>query len=315
VARRGGASEVAQLNTVVSDTQPGEIMSKPTLSGALLAGIAVLLLAGLGETNAVAARETAPTGSDAIVRGAHFSPDTPGVDVYLTAVAGGSTQLWLSGVGYGDVSPYRRLASGLYAVSMRPHGVAASTPPALSWTLNARAGQAYTAAAVGMNKQLHGIVLRDELTPPGAGQGLVRVIQAASRAPRATITAGNGVVVAKSAAFATSTPYAKVPAGTLPLRASSLSAPSLATTASVPVASGTVSSIVLLDGKAGGLTIRTVMDAAGAANIPAGAVPAGGGGTAVRPDTGWTGAWLLGLLVVAGAGAIALRLARVQTSR
>jgi hypothetical protein len=83
----------------------------------------------------------------------------------------------------------------------------------------------------------------------------------------------------------------------------------------VPVASGTVSSIVLLDGKAGGLTIRTVTDAAGAANIPAGAVPAGGGGTAARPDAGWTGAWLLGLLVVAGAGAIALRLARVQTSR
>jgi hypothetical protein len=290
-------------------------MNKPTLSGVLLAAVAALLLAGPGANGAAAAQEAAPVAADAIVRGAHFSPDTQGVDVYLTAVAGGSTQLWLSSVGYGDVSPYRRLTPGLYAVSMRPHGASASTPPALSWTLNARGGQAYTAAAVGMNKQLRGIVLRDELTPPGAGQGLVRVIQAASRAPHATVTAGNGVVVARSAAFATSTPYATVPAGTLSLRASSLSAPSVAATASVPIASGSVSSIVLLDGKGGGLTIRSVMDAAGAANIPTGAVPAGGGGTATRPDDGWTGAGLLGVLVVAGAGAVAWRRARVQTSR
>jgi hypothetical protein len=288
-------------------------MNKSTLRGALLASLAAVWLAGAGIANATAARETAPAGSDAIVRGAHFSPDTPGVDVYLTAVAGGSTRIWLSGVGYGDVSPYHRLTPGLYAVSMRPHAAPASTPPALSWTLNARAGQAYTAAAVGMNKQLHGIVLRDELTPPGSGQGLLRVIQAASRAPNATVAAVNGPVVAKRVSFAASTPYAKVAAGTLQVRASSLSTPNLSITAPVSVASGSVSSIVLLDGQAGGLTIRTVMDAAGAAVIPVGSVPAGGGGTAPQPNGGFTGAALLGLLVLAGAGAIALRRIRVQT--
>jgi hypothetical protein len=290
-------------------------MNKSMVRGALLAGVAATVLAGPGLVSPSAAQETAPAGSDAIVRGAHFSPDTPGVDVYLTAVAGGSVTLWLSGVGYGDVSPYQRFAPGVYAVSMRPHGAAASTPAALSWTLNARAGQAYTAAAVGMNKQLHGIVLRDELTPPGAGHGLVRVIQAASRAPHAAVAAKGGAVVTKSAAFATSTPYTSVPAGNLPVHANSVSKPSLAADASVQVPSGSVSSIVLLDGQAGGLAIRTVADAAGAPITPVGAVPAGGGGTAPRPDDGWAGVAWFGVLAVAGAAFAILRRVRVHQSR
>jgi hypothetical protein len=288
-------------------------MNKATLRGVLLGGIAVALLGGPGMVSSPAASAGLPAGADAIVRGAHFSPDTPGVDVYLTAVAGGSTQLWLSGVGYGDVSPYRRLAAGLYAVSMRAHGASESTPPALSWTLNARAGQAYTAAAVGMNNQLHGIILRDELTPPAAGGGRVRVIQAASRAPQASVVAHDEAVVAKSAAFATATPYTTVPAGTWPIHARSLSAPSIAADASVQIASGSVSSIVLLDGTNGGITIRTVTDAAGAAIVPAGSVPAGGGGTARRPDAAWIVSAMLGALAMAGAGAIGLRRVRVQT--
>jgi hypothetical protein len=288
-------------------------MNKATLRGVLLGGVAVALLGGPGMVSSPAASVGSPAGADAIVRGAHFSPDTPGVDVYLTAAAGGSTQLWLSGVGYGDVSPYRRLAAGLYAVSMRAHGASASTPPALSWTLNARAGQAYTAAAVGMNNQLHGIILRDELTPSAPGDGQVRVIQAASRAPQASVVAQNGAVVANSAAFATVTPYTTVLAGTCPIHARSLSTPSLAADASVQIASGSVSSIVLLDGTNGGITIRTVTDAAGAAIVPVGSVPAGGGGTARRPDDGWIDSALLGGLAMAGAGAIGLRRVRAQT--
>jgi Domain of unknown function (DUF4397) len=288
-------------------------MNSSTLRGVLLGGIALALLAGPGAVSSSAAPTGLSAGADAVVRGAHFSPDTPGVDVYLTAVAGGSTTLWLSDVGYGDVSPYHRLAAGLYAVSMRAHGLAASTPPALSWTLNARAGQAYTAAAVGMNKELHGIVLLDEPTPPGAGQARVRVIQAASRAPRASVIAKNGAVVANSVAFATATPYTTVPAGILPVQARSLSAPSVAADASVQLASGSVSSIVVLDGKDSGITIRTVTDAAGAAVIPLGPAPAGGGGTARRPDDVWMEGVLLAVLAMAGVGIITLRRVRTQT--
>jgi hypothetical protein len=288
-------------------------MNKPTLGGVLLGGIAVALLAGTGTVSSSAAHLGSPAAADAFVRGAHFSPDTPGVDVYLTAVAGGSTRLWLSGVGYGDVSPYGRLAAGLYAVSMRAHDASASTPPALSWTLNARAGQAYTAAAVGMNKQLHGIILRDELIPPASGHGRVRVIQAASRAPEASVDAQNGEVVAKSAAFATATPYTTVSAGISPVHARSLSTPSIAAVATVRIASGSISSIVLLDGTDGGITIRSVTDAAGAAITPVGSPPTGGGGTARRPDNVSIGGALLTVLAVAGVGLISRHRVRTQT--
>lgn len=282
------------------------------LRSAVLGGIALALLAGPGTVSSSAGPLGSSASADAAVRGAHFSPDTPGVDVYLTAVAGGSTQLWLSGVGYGDVSPYRRLAPGLYAVSMRAHGASASTPAALSWTLNAQAGQAYTAAAVGMNKDLHGIILVDEPTAPSAGHGRVRVIQAASRAPRASVVAQNGVVVAGSVAFATYTPYTSVAAGIWPVQARSLSTTSVVADTSLHVASGSVSSIVLLDSEGSGITIRTVTDAAGAAITPAGPAPAGGGGTAPRPDDGWIGGTLLGVLAMAGAGVIALRRVRAR---
>jgi hypothetical protein len=275
-------------------------MNRRFRNTAVVAGLAAMLLAAPAGAGADPGHR-ASGAAFALLRGAHFSPDTAGVDVYLTGFSGKTTHLWLADVGYGDVSPYRRLAAGGYTVSMRPHNAPASTPAALSWVLHARAGQAYTAAAVGMNRQLHGIVLHDALNPPAAGTGLVRVIQAASRAPKATIAAINGPVIVTDAAFATSTRYASVPAGTWPVRARSDTTPARTVTTDVRINSSSVSSIVLLDGKAGGLTLRTVVDAAGATRMPGGAVPAGGGGTAARPGSGlgWTGpAALLGALLL-----------------
>jgi hypothetical protein len=102
---------------------------------------ALLVILGTSAAPAHAASE-----ATAYLRAAHFSPETPGVDVYLTSFSGGTTTLWLANVGYGAVSPYRRLTPGVYAVAMRPHGAAASTPPVLKWTLHAEPGAAYTAA-------------------------------------------------------------------------------------------------------------------------------------------------------------------------
>jgi Domain of unknown function (DUF4397) len=259
------------------------------------------------------AASAAPLQQDAMLRGAHLSPDTANVDVYLTAFSGGTTRLWLASVGYGDVSPYNWLKPGPYAVAMRPHGAAATTPPALTWTFTAKAGHAYTAAGVGMNKQLRGIIVEDELNPPAAGHGLVRVIQAASRAPHATITGQNGVVLAKSVAFATTTPYSTVSAGTSQLIAEA-DGQSLATTASVQITSGGVNSVVLLDGKNGGLEIRTLIDAAGATVRPIGSVPGGGGGTAHRPSgTDLTWIWAAGLSALAAGGLVTLARRRGAT--
>jgi hypothetical protein len=259
-------------------------MRRSSVRATLLAAT-VALLGPAAVALAPSASATAP--GYAIVRGAHFSPDTPGVDVYLTSLAGGTSSLWLSSVGYGDVSPYNRLPAGIYAVSMRPHGAAASTPAALSWTLNAQADNAYTAAAVGMNAQLHGIVLHDELNPPAAGSGRVRVIQAASRAPEATIQADNGPTVATDAAFATATPYSTVAAGTYPVTVTASGGAALTAQATVPVKSASVNSIVVLDAKGSGIDVRTITDAAGAAVAPTGSVPAGGGGTADSDPLSW----------------------------
>lgn len=251
----------------------------------------------------------------AMIRGGHFSPNTPGVDVYLTAFQGKTTTLWLSGVGYGDVSGYRRITPGLYAVSMRPHGAKASTPAALSWTLDARAGAAYTACAVGMNAQLRGIVLHDDLSPAPTGTARVRVIQAASRAQHANVVATGGPAIGRDVAFATSTSYTTVPAGNYVLKATAVGHASVATSASVSLRADTVHTVVVLDARGGGITLRTLDDASGAAVAPSGSVPAGGGGTAARPAGEGDGRWaviagLAAVLALGIAGGVGLRRSR-----
>ena len=215
----------------------------------------------------------------AYVRGAHLSPDTPGVDVYLTAFSGGTQRLWLSDVGYGDVSPYGQVKAGTYAVSMRPHGAPASTKPALTWTVNLDAGQAYTAAAIGMNAQLHGVIFKDTMAKPKAEWGLVRVVQASSRAGTVKVVAGKKTIT-DHCAFGCTTGYVPVWSRPTTVVASSLTDPNLSGKASVNIGNQSVMSFVLLDTKSGGVMVHPLVDAKGAATWPAGAVPAGGGGTA-----------------------------------
>lgn len=255
-----------------------------------LTGTFALTLGLLAGTTPVA-----QASDDALVRAAHFSPDTPGVDVYLTAFSGGQSRLWVPDAEYGGVSPYQRVPAGLYVVAMRPHGASAASKPVISWNLNLKAGQVYTTAAIGANAKLRSIVLHDDLALPPAGEGRIRLVQAASRAPRAEVVALHGPTVAKAAAFATTTGYTTVPAGTWSLQATAVGAPSLSTDARVSVAPGSVTSVLLLDAPHGGITIRSVVDAAAAGTVPVGAVPAGGGalapnrppaapGAALRPE-------------------------------
>lgn len=223
----------------------------------------------------------AQTGA-AFVRAAHLSPDTPSVDVYLTSFGGGTRKLWLSDVGYGDVSSYERFPSGTYAVSMRKHGAAASSPAVLTWTIALKPGAAYTAAAVGQNSALRGVVLSDSLTAPRSGTGLIRVIQASSQAGRVTVSTNDGAVVTRNVAFGATSKYIPVKAGRWSVQARSSSNADLTGTADVSVASESITSLVVLDARSGGLVVRPLSDAAGAKSTPSGAVPAGGGGTA-RP--------------------------------
>jgi hypothetical protein len=244
------------------------------------AAVVVGVTAVVSVAPADAATSPAPASNQAYVRGAHFSPDTAAVDVYLSSFSGGTSTLWLSSVSYGDVSKYSPISPGVYAVSMRPHGAAASTPAVLTWTVNIAAGSAYTAAAVGTNSQLRGIVLQDSTTPPGAHNGLVRVIQASSQAGHVSVTAQNGPVVVSDIAYGGASDYVSVPAGNWTLITKSTTQPSLTNQTEVAVPSESLTSVVVLDQAGGGIVVRSVLDSSGASAIPVGSVSAGGGGTA-----------------------------------
>ena len=276
--------------------------------------LAVVLLAGVGLIVAPGVPQAGAASTDGWVRAAHFSPDTAGVDVYLTAFSGGTTTLWLSDVGYGDVSPYRRIAAGDYAVSMRPHGASMATPAALSWNVNIAAGDSYTAAAVGMTAALKGVVFQDQLT--GGTSAEARVVQASSRAVNATVKTANGTVIGSGVAFGTTTAYAALPSGTQTILATSDSDPSVTATTSLTVAGATLTTLVLLDAKGGGVTLRAIADSAGAVTAPSGSVPAGGGGTAARPTQSFTADLIAiggGIVLLLGL-ALGLRRRRVRTS-
>jgi hypothetical protein len=279
------------------------------------AAAAATLVAAATAVFAPAAGATAPVAplaaNQAYVRGAHFSPDTAGVDVYLSAFSGGTSTLWLSDVTYGDVSGYKPITAGAYAVSMRPHGAASSTPAALTWTVNISPGSAYTAAAVGTNNQLRGIVLKDSTSTPGPKTGMVRVIQASSQAGHVSVNAQNGPSIVGDIAYGSASSYVSVPAGTWNIVTKSSSTPSLSGQLSLTVAGGSRSSVVLLDQAGGGLTVRSVVDASGATTVPVGSVSAGGGGTA----GGHSDARLYGLLSLAALSAAALMLVVGQVRR
>ena len=243
----------------------------------------------------------------AVVRSAHFSPDTAGVDVYLAPFSGGSTTLWVSDEGYGAISDYQRIAPGAYVVSMRAHGAPASSTPTLTWTLDAKPGAAYTAAAIGTSASLQAVILNDELTPPAAGTGRVRVVQAASAAPVVSVEANGGVVLADKLAFGTTSAYQTVPTGAWDVRVTANAGSASPVTTSVAVPAGSSSTVVVLDGKDGSLTVNSVQDSASSGVMPVGSVDAGGGGTATSFDDSTTDAagavWGVAVLVVTGAAA------------
>jgi hypothetical protein len=241
---------------------------------------ACVALVAVGAAPAAASPDTTAT---ALLRGGHFSPDTPSVDVYLTAFAGGTTKLALSDVGYGDVSNYQSIPAGLYTVGMRPAGADPSTPVAISWTLDAKPGEAFTACAIGMHDALQGRVLTDDLSAVAPDQARVRVIQAASKAPKADVKAADGSVIGSAVPFGSTTDYVDTRAGSIPLTASASGNANLVANANATLAAGSNSTIVLLDTAQGAISLRTLRDGIPEAPAPVGPVQAGGGAMA-HPD-------------------------------
>jgi hypothetical protein len=251
---------------------------------------------------AVAVPVPAAAQTGAFLRLAHLSPDTPNVDVTVSAFGTPDGSQQVKGVGYGDVSEYQRIEAGTYTIAMRPAGADPKTDPVISATLDAVDGRAYTVAGLGRFASLALRVLDDDITLPPAGQARMRVVNAAPLAGDLSIRRDETPVI-EDAAFGAASPYTVVPAGPATLTV----APMDAAPANLPVTleAGGVYTILVLQ-REGVLSTAVRQDARGAAVVPHGAVETGFGGTAGSGP----GPELLLLACAAAAGAVLVLVAR-----
>ncbi len=274
-------------------------MKSATLAGrvASVATAAALTMLGLAVTQVAAAAPIASASSQVgWIRLAHFSPNTPAVDVYLYSFGNPKAEIVLHHVSYGVASPFEQVAAGDYTVAMRGAGAPPASKPVLSTAVDITAGHAYTVAGMGPYPQVRLQVIGDRLRTP-RGKALVRIIQASLEQDTVTVTAGT-TKLASNLKFASVTGFVAVNPGTWAVHAAGSSE---STTASIALAAGSIHTIVVLD-EPGKLALDDLLDAAGSKVIPAGAPPTGFGGTAARP-----GAALLPWAAAAAAGlAIAL---------
>ena len=239
----------------------------------------LILIAAFGAALGLALAVAAPAmaADQAYVRLAHLSPDTPKVDVYVASVADPAKSFVVPGVGYGAVSPYQALTPGSYVVSMRAAGAAKDSPPVISTTVDAKAGQAYTVAGTGLSASLGLTVLNDQLALPPAGKAAVRCINGAVSASSVDLGQTGKQPWATGVKFATTTQYTDVNAGTWTLRVTAPGKPPV--DLPVTVDQNSTYSVVLLD-KKGAFSAQIVRDSAGSKVAPVGGVETGFGGTA-----------------------------------
>lgn len=269
---------------------------------------------------------SAADGGTAWVRATHLVPELGTMTIGLTPFAGaggaqpdasddtpvapleGGARQVAPAASYGKASEYRQVPVGLYTVTVRPAGAAAGTPPLLSGTLDAKADQAYTLAALGTKAQATIRALQDDLRPPTSGSAKVRLMPAASNAQKVTVTAVGGPTLADQAVFGRPTGYAEVPAGTWKLTAKGTGGAQAADlTADVSVLAGDVYTLLVLDKPGGGLALTPLLDAAGMGSMPMAGVQTGAGGTAPAAASATQGvAPLTALLVVAGLAGLLL---------
>jgi hypothetical protein len=266
---------------------------------AVLVCLGACVLAGAVGTGRAAAAD-----DGALLRVAHLSPDTPAVDVALALLPDEDDAPLddpgpdiATGLGYGDVRPYRDLAPGRYALSVRRADSGPRTPPSLSIRIDVPPGGARTVALSGSFADLSLTVLTDDLTAPAPGTARVRVLAAAAGAPTVDLAVPGGPALAEALPFGGAAPWRTVPAGPTTARLG----PGTGASSDLPLdlRAGSVTSLLVLDDPRGGLTLRVAVDAAGPVAVPTGPVAAGGGGAAGTASR-------LPVAALAGAGVLLL---------
>jgi hypothetical protein len=154
-------------------------------------------------------------------------------------------------------------------------------------------------AGLGPESGLRLQVLDDQLSTP-SGQALVRIIQASLKQSVVSVKWGSDTLQS-SLKFGAVGSYQTVSAGTETL---TVSGGGDNVTSSIPLAAGTVHTLVVLDG-ANGLQIDNLLDAAGSGTDPAGGAATGFGGMAPRAPSSplpWLAAIGAGLLLATAGG-------------
>jgi len=251
--------------------------------GAVVAALALVPFAGsmaasaASPTAATAAEVAAPMEAAANtgwIRLGHLSPDTKAVDVRLTALSGGDVLYELDNVTYGAVSPYTAMPAGIYTVSMVPAGSPMGSEATISTSVKITEGASVTVAAYGTNNDLSVQLYNDDLTAPADGKARIRLIQASTVTDTVDVSTSTGIAIADGAVAGSSTNYAEVDAGEWSLN---LTGENVADDATVDLATGSVTTLFVLDTAEKGLTILPVLDSAAVGEVPVGSVPTGGG--------------------------------------
>lgn len=253
---------------------------------------------------AVVAGVASPAGAqagEALVRVAHLSPDTEGIDLYLDGEA------VVQNIGFDTVSDYLGVPAGRHRLEAFPSGAPEGTEALLDLDTDLVAGAAYTVAGVGLREDLRAELLTDDLSAPPAGQAKLRAIHAALGVEDVDVVLSGQPALFEDAGPQRATPYAAVPPGTYDVEVRAAGTDEVLLEArQVELAAGIVYSLAAIGGGPSPLRLLPVVDARGAAVAAVGGVATGAGGTADR-GTGSgapllvVGAGLLGVLVLADA--------------
>jgi hypothetical protein len=265
---------------VTPPVAPRRRRSRTLLWGA--AGVVVLAVAA--GTVALTTSSAGADTSTGMLRLAHLAPGTPAVDMYISG-PGVDETLVAPDVAYRATSPYLTERAGTYSLAARPAGAAATSPPALTVSVELPAGTAQTAAFVDAPSSAHPElqVLDDQTAPATPGRAQVRVVQAANGVGSLDVDIDGGPPLARDLFYGSTTPYATVPSGSARVKIRSRLGSTNTTT--VPLPDTGVTSLFVGREADGQLIVAAVPDAASVASVPGPGVDASTPTTRPAPDT------------------------------
>jgi hypothetical protein len=170
-----GTTSPALIDLDPITLDPGQIITAFAIGGANGYGPEVLLLPFVED-------------SPAQVRLVHAAPFSSTATTVTVALNG---QVVTNSLDYRDVTPYKRVASGIYTATVFA-GSAATGTPAITAPLVLQGGEKYTVVAIGTNTATYPlklVVLNDDQTPAASATARLRVLHAAPFAASTSATA------------------------------------------------------------------------------------------------------------------------------